>query len=203
MTALLAPSGTGTAASGPHRVLLVDDRPLMRAGLSAILADEPGCAELRQVDTVAAAVHLLRASTPPIVVVAAHLAGPHEWTELAAAAPASDLIALGALPVRLPSNCGRLRSLPETADAQQICAAIRASTGSHRAHSPARRPAAGLTPQEDRILGLIGDGLTNREIADRLGIAEKTVKNYITGLFSKIHVTRRTHAAAVAWRRSA
>lgn len=52
-----------------------------------------------------------------------------------------------------------------------------------------------LTPQEGVVLDLIGEGLTNREIADRMFLAEKTVKNYISGLLAKLEVRGRTQAA--------
>jgi len=55
-----------------------------------------------------------------------------------------------------------------------------------------------LTPQERRILELIGDGLTNRQIGEKMFLAEKTVKNYISSLFSKLGMQRRTQAAAYA-----
>jgi len=61
-------------------------------------------------------------------------------------------------------------------------------------------PLAGLSPQEKRILELIGAGLTNRQIGERLFLAEKTVKNYISGLFAKLGMERRTQAAAYAAR---
>lgn len=65
-------------------------------------------------------------------------------------------------------------------------------------------PTATLTPSERRVLNLIGDGLSNREIGDGLGIAEKTVKNHITSLLSKMGLQRRTQVAAwVAAQRSA
>lgn len=54
--------------------------------------------------------------------------------------------------------------------------------------------AAGLTPREDQVLGLIGLGLTNRQIGDRLGIAEKTVKNTVTAVLSKLGFQRRGQA---------
>jgi DNA-binding NarL/FixJ family response regulator len=61
-------------------------------------------------------------------------------------------------------------------------------------------PLAGLTEQERRILALIGEGLTNRQIGDRLFLAEKTVKNYVSALFAKLGMQRRTQAAAYAAR---
>jgi DNA-binding NarL/FixJ family response regulator len=61
-------------------------------------------------------------------------------------------------------------------------------------------PLAGLTDQERRILELIGEGLTNRQIGDRLFLAEKTVKNYVSALFAKLGMQRRAQAAAYAAR---
>jgi DNA-binding NarL/FixJ family response regulator len=60
---------------------------------------------------------------------------------------------------------------------------------------------ADLTPQERRILELIADGRTNRQIAVEMILAEKTVKNYVTNLLSKLKMTSRTEAAVYAARR--
>ena len=65
-------------------------------------------------------------------------------------------------------------------------------------------PTADLTPSERKVLELIGDGLSNREIGEKLGVAEKTVKNHITALLAKMGLQRRTQVAAwVAGQRSA
>ena len=66
--------------------------------------------------------------------------------------------------------------------------------------SQKRDPLEGLTGQERRILELIGEGLTNRQIGERLYLAEKTVKNYVSALFQKLGMERRTQAAAYAAR---
>lgn len=70
-----------------------------------------------------------------------------------------------------------------------------------------RRPAepdalAGLTDQERRVLDLIAEGMTNRQIGEQLFLAEKTVKNYVSNLLSKLGMSRRTEAAAYAARLS-
>ncbi|HXZ75729.1 MAG TPA: LuxR C-terminal-related transcriptional regulator, partial [Streptosporangiaceae bacterium] len=61
-------------------------------------------------------------------------------------------------------------------------------------------PLAGLTDSERRVLELIGEGLTNRQIGERMFLAEKTVKNYTSALFAKLGMERRTQAAAYAAR---
>src|SRR5207248_9472379 len=73
-----------------------------------------------------------------------------------------------------------------------------ASRVMRRMRDQARRsdPLAELTPQERRILELIGEGLTNRQIGERMYLAEKTVKNYVSALFAKLGMERRTQAAA-------
>ena len=72
-----------------------------------------------------------------------------------------------------------------------------------RRRAESNDPTATLTPSERKVLGLIGDGLSNREIGEKLGIAEKTVKNHITSLLAKMGLQRRTQVAAwVASQRS-
>jgi DNA-binding NarL/FixJ family response regulator len=62
---------------------------------------------------------------------------------------------------------------------------------------------ARLTDQERRILDLIGEGLTNRQIGERLHLAEKTIKNYVSSLLSKLGMQRRSQAAAYVARKQA
>ena len=62
--------------------------------------------------------------------------------------------------------------------------------------APENDPLEGLSEQERRILELIGEGLTNRQIGERMFLAEKTVKNYVSNLLAKLGMERRTQAAA-------
>ena len=64
-----------------------------------------------------------------------------------------------------------------------------------RSGPPEDQQLARLTAQEQRILGLIGEGLTNRQIAERMYLAEKTVKNYVSALLAKLGLSSRTQAA--------
>lgn len=72
----------------------------------------------------------------------------------------------------------------------------------HRLRDQAARkdPLASLTEQERHILDLIGEGLTNRQIGERMFLAEKTVKNYVSNLLAKLSMQRRTQAAALSAR---
>ena len=67
-----------------------------------------------------------------------------------------------------------------------------------RTGPPQDRELEGLTAQEQRILELIGEGLTNRQIAERMYLAEKTVKNYVSSMLAKLGLTSRTQAAIFA-----
>ncbi len=64
--------------------------------------------------------------------------------------------------------------------------------------TPPANPLQALTPRETEILSLIAEGLSNREIGARLFLAEKTVKNYVSGVLSKLGMQRRTQAAVLA-----
>jgi DNA-binding CsgD family transcriptional regulator len=61
-------------------------------------------------------------------------------------------------------------------------------------------PLAALSNQEKRVLDLIGEGLTNRQIAGRMALSEKTVKNYVSSVLTKLGMHRRSQAAAMAAR---
>jgi two-component system, NarL family, response regulator DevR len=65
--------------------------------------------------------------------------------------------------------------------------------GKHLHHDPRL---AALTGQEERVLGLVAEGLTNRQISETLGLTEKTVKNYLSNILGKLEVQRRAEAAA-------
>jgi len=67
-----------------------------------------------------------------------------------------------------------------------------------RAQADGNDPLRGLTEREREILALIGEGLTNRQIGERLFLAEKTVKNYVSNLLAKLGMERRTQAAVYA-----
>ena len=60
-----------------------------------------------------------------------------------------------------------------------------------------------LSPQEERVLALVADGLTNKEIAVTMQLSDKTVKNYLANMFQKLHISRRAQAASYYVKRQA
>lgn len=83
-----------------------------------------------------------------------------------------------------------------TAVLDRMSTLVKASATSKRSNSD------DLSPQESRILVLVVEGKTNKEIAKAMGLSDKTVKNYLSNAFQKLHVRRRSHAAAVFDRRA-
>jgi len=83
------------------------------------------------------------------------------------------------------------QSLLDPAVTQQVLDRLRVGPPQDAALAP-------LTDQERRVLGLIGEGLTNRQIGERMFLAEKTIKNYVSALLSKLGMERRTQAAVFA-----
>jgi len=88
------------------------------------------------------------------------------------------------------------RSLVTRAVSDKVVDSLTATaTAAALASSAANRDVPDLTLSERQVLGLIADGLTNRQIGERLDLAEKTVKNYVSGLLAKLGMERRTQAA--------
>src|SRR6202034_3101768 len=89
------------------------------------------------------------------------------------------------------------KSILDAGAAQRIIEQLRGGTpGSGGSHGDDR--VASLTAQEKRVLDLIGEGLTNRQIAERMSLAEKTAKNYVSSLLMKLGLQRRSQAAVLA-----
>ena len=94
-------------------------------------------------------------------------------------------------------DVGRGGSLLDPQLATRVLDRMRRGAGQH----PADDPFESLSPQENRILEMIGGGLTNRAIADSLSLSEKTVKNYVSEIYAKLHVERRSQASSLVTER--
>ncbi|WP_194291580.1 response regulator transcription factor [Cumulibacter manganitolerans] len=190
------------------RVLLVDDRPLMRAGVAGALAGDPLIGQVLEAGSMESAQTILQTRTVDVVIVSPDASDPvegnHRFCALALAAGDARVVSLSRDEQALPPACGRFAVVPETVAAARLLRVVDqpateappcagASCGCRHTHIA---PPTDLTAQEARVLAGLTDGLSNRQIAGQLGLAEKTVKNYVTRIYAKLGVTSRTAAIA-------
>ena len=211
-----------TRKPGRIGVFLVDDHEIFRRGIRALLAGEPGIDVAGEAETASAALARIPALRPDVAVLDVRLpdgSGISVCREIRSALPQTACLMLtgyndeqalmgaiiaGAAGYVSKQTCGTdlvsaLRvvaagqSILDPQAAQQVMARLRqrASTVD---------PVAALTEQEKRVLELIGEGMTNRQIAQHMFLAEKTAKNYVSSLLTKLGMQRRTQAAAFSAR---
>ena len=204
------------------RVFLLDDHEIVRRGVRDLLETEPDITVIGEAGTAASALARIPALKPDVAVLDIRLPDGDGVTvcrdlrskmpQLACLMLTSfsdddalvDAIMAGAAgyvlkQIRGTDLVGAIRTI---ASGQSLLDPQAAATVMRRIRDQATAtdPLATLTDQERRILALIGEGLTNRQIGDRLFLAEKTVKNYVSALFAKLGMQRRAQAAAYAAR---
>ncbi|MGQ4615398.1 response regulator [Nocardia sp. R7R-8] len=201
-------------------VFLVDDHEIVRRGLADLLSDDPELTVIGEAGDVAQALARIPALRPDVAVLDVRLPdgnGIELCRELlsklddlrcliltsftdeqamldAILAGASGYVVKDIKGMELAKaikEVGAGRSLLDNRAAAALMQRLRANT-----HHDG--PLAGLTDQERRLLDLLGEGLTNRQIAQRMFLAEKTVKNYVSRLLAKLGLERRTQAAVYA-----
>ena len=204
------------------RVFLLDDHELVRIGVRDLLEAQPDIRVVGEAGTASSALARIPALRPDVAVLDVRLPdgdGVTVCREIRSRIPEVacliltsfednqalfDAVMAGAAgyvlkQIRGTDLVGAVRtvasgqSMLDPRAASQLMARLRDS-------SRKRDPLADLTGQERRILELIGEGLTNRQIGERMFLAEKTVKNYVSALFAKLGMERRTQAAAYAAR---
>jgi len=208
--------------TGKIGVFLLDDHEVVRRGVRDLLESEPDITVIGEAGTAASALARIPALRPDVAVLDVRLPdgdGVSVCREIRSRMPEVaclmltsftdddalfDAIMAGAAgyvlkQIRGTDLVGAVRTV---ASGQSMLDPRAASQVMERLRSDARHPdpLAGLSGQERRILELIGEGLTNRQIGERMFLAEKTVKNYVSSLFAKLGMQRRTQAAAYAAR---
>ena len=213
---------SGGEARKPIAVFLLDDHEVVRRGVRDLLEAEPDIRVVGEAGTAASALARIPALRPDVAVLDVRLPdgdGVSVCREIRSRMPEVaclmltsfgddealfDAIMAGAAgyvlkQIRGTDLVGAVRtvasgqSMLDPRAASQLMARLRDQSAKHD-------PLAGLSAQERRILELIGEGLTNRQIGERMFLAEKTVKNYVSALFAKLGMERRTQAAAYAVR---
>ncbi|WP_341361361.1 response regulator transcription factor [Georgenia sp. M64] len=200
--------------------MIIDDHEVVRRGIAEIVDRAEGLTVVAEAGSVAEAVRRAQLVRPEVLLVDLQLP---DGTGIDIIATLREKVP-DARPIVLTSfddddalasalAAGAKAYLLKTVRGAEIADVVRAVASGRtlldertvtRRRADHEDPTADLTPSERRVLELIGDGLSNREIGDRLGVAEKTVKNHITALLSKMGLQRRTQVAAwVAGQRAA
>jgi len=204
----------------PLRVVLVDDHEVVRNGIKSLLAETPDVSVVGEAGTVKDAIERAVWARPDVVIMDVRLpdgSGIEATREIRARLPNTQVLMLttfsddealfasimagaagyvlkqikGADLVRAVQTVGRGESLLDPAVTKGLLDRLR--RGKHLLKD---ERLARLSAQEERILEMIAEGKTNREIGEKLHLAEKTVKNYVTSILSKLEVARRAEAAA-------
>jgi len=211
---------TETTAAPIIRLLVVDDHEVVRQGLVAMLDRRPGFQVVAEAGSVADAIAEARRHQPDLVVMDVRLpdgSGVEACREIRAELPDTRVIMLTSYPdeeaVMSAIIAGASGYLLKQIRARDLVAALETVARGESLLDPGvtaqvlsriRRIAtegqpdefAELTPQERRILTLVAEGRTNREIAAAIFLSEKTVKNYVSSILSKLNLERRAQAAA-------
>lgn len=204
--------------AAPVRVFLLDDHEIVRRGLRDLLGAEDGLEVVGEAETAAQALARVPALRPDVAVLDVRLPdgdGVRVCRDLRSTMPglaclmltsfSDDEALLDALlagaggyvikQVRGADLVGAIRRL--AAGGTLFEPGLTEAVTRRLRQSREPEPFEQLTPQELRVLDFIGDGLTNRQIAERMSLAEKTIKNYVSGLLAKLGVDRRVQAAVM------
>ena len=209
-----------TAKQPPLRVMLVDDHEIVRDGIRAMLDPEDDIVVTTEAGTVREAIDETDRTRPDVVVMDVRLAdgsGIEATREIRAKHPDTRVLMLTSFAddeaLFASIMAGASGYVLKQVKSGDLLRAIRAVGAGESLLDPAVTNAvldrlrkgkhlmrderlARLSPQEERILTLVADGRTNKEIGDELHLAEKTVKNYVSSILSKLEVVRRAEAAA-------
>ena len=202
------------------RILVVDEQEVVRRGVAQVLDSDVGITVVGEAASVTQALTRGPAVRPDVAVVGMRLpdgSGAEVCAQLPARLPGLRCLVLSRDhdpdTVTAAVRAGASGYLLKHVRAAALIAAVRtiAAGGtvfdgavttaiSRWRTSTEPDPLELLTPQERTVLRLIGEGLANQQIADRMRLAEKTVKNYVSHLLAKLGLQRRTQAAILATR---
>ncbi len=203
------------------RVLVVDDHPLYRQGVIFTLGRQPDLSVVGEGENGQQAVDLAERLKPDVLlldITMPEMNGFQAATEVLRVSPATRIVILTASEegddLMAAMKAGALGYVVKGAGAGEIIEAVlSASRGEayitpkmagsllrEMTQKPSNDPLAELTERERQVLELVARGLSNKEVGAELGLAEKTVKHYLTAVLQKLHVRSRVEAALLAQR---
>jgi two-component system response regulator DevR len=216
-----------SARTKPIRLLLVDDHEVVRVGLRTVLHNHHSITVVGEAGTKAAAVRAVKRLRPDIVLMDVRLpdgSGVEACRDILTSYPTTRIIFLtsyaddeSVLAAVLAGAQGYvlknidsillIRSIRTVSNGQSILnpALTQRALNWIKAWPEQNGPVRGqsLSPQEERVLALVAEGLTNKEIAATMQLSDKTVKNYLANIFQKLHIARRAQAASFFVKRQA
>lgn len=197
------------------RILVVDDHPLFRGGVTALLADHPDMNLVAEASSGLEAVRQVRIHRPDITLMdlqMPEMSGLDAIIAIRGEFPATKIIVLttykGDVQVLRALKAGAHAYLLKTTMHKDLVDTIRAVYAGKKALSPEasfelaeHATDDALTPCEIEVLRLVATGNANRQIADLLSVTEDTVKGRVKNIMSKLNANDRTHAATIALKR--
>lgn len=206
--------------TGPIRLFVLDDHELIRRGIRELMEEEDDVEVVGEAATAEDALKRVTATRPDVAVIDLRLPdgdGIAVCREIRSLLPdtrcivftsyrdeesVTEAIMAGASAFVLKTTSGNelLRAVRLAAEGRSLLDPDVTSELLQRLQRPAD-PGGELTDQEQRVLGLVAEGLTNRQIASELHLAEQTVKNYVSSILQKLGLEHRTQAALYASKR--
>ncbi|MBK5280840.1 MAG: response regulator transcription factor [Nitrospiraceae bacterium] len=209
------------------RLLLVDDHEVVRVGLRTVLHNRQGITIVGEAGTKAAAVRAVKRLRPDVALMDVRLpdgSGVEACRDILASHPTTRIIFLTSFTddesVLAAVLAGAQGYILKDIDSDLLIRSIRTVSNGQSILNPALTQRAlswikswpaqagpvlgrSLSHQEERVLALVAEGLTNKEIATAMQLSDKTIKNYLFNMFQKLRISRRAQAAAIFVKRQA
>jgi len=203
----------------PIRIVVADDHPLFRRGVVECLAAEEDCLVIGEASTGEEAALIVEDLVPDILILDLDMPGRGGIAaagEISARHPSTGILVLTVSDeeenLLAALKAGARGYVLKGGGAQGLVHAVRVLAAGEvyvtpslassilydMTHTTGEDPLHALTERESQVLELVGEGLTNREIGERLFLSEKTIKHYMTGVLQKLQVRSRVEAALIA-----
>ena len=203
------------------RLLIVDDHKVVRLGLMTMFSRHRGVQIVGDVGTMAEAIAHAQRLKPDVVLMDVRLpdgSGIDACRDIRATCPGTEILFLTSFAdddaLLATVLAGAAGFLLKQADEKGVIHAVETVANGQSIMDPAvthallqrmrsfsvqenNHPSGTLSPQEERVMVLVVEGKTNKEIGLDMGLSEKTVKNYLSNIFQKMQVSRRSQAAVV------